>query len=109
MVQPSARITEMTNAIPGVRAIAIDLDGTLLDTVPDLCSAVNRALTELGLSELPLQLVKSFVGKGLGEHMRKSLLAVLKRELELAYAVSELADATEFVTRVQAHSDGLPV
>lgn len=36
-------------------------------------------------------------------------LAVLKRELELAYAVSELADATEFVTRVQAHSDGLPV
>ena len=81
----------MTNAIPGIRAIAIDLDGTLLDTIPDLCSAVNRALTELGFAELPLQLVKSFVGKGLGEHMRKSLLTVLKREPtddERAHAMS---------------------
>ena len=70
----------MTIAISGIRAIAIDLDGTLLDTIPDLCGAVNRALAELGFAELPLQLVKSFVGKGLGEHMRKSLLTVLKRE-----------------------------
>ena len=81
----------MTVAFSGVRAIAIDLDGTLLDTIPDLCSAVNRALTELGLAELTLQMVKSFVGKGLGEHMRKSLLAVLKREAtddERAHAMS---------------------
>ena len=70
----------MTIAISGIRAIAIDLDGTLLDTIADLCGAVNRALAELGFAELPLQLVKSFVGKGLGEHMRKSLLTVLKRE-----------------------------
>jgi phosphoglycolate phosphatase len=75
-----ARINEMTLAISRIRAIAIDLDGTLLDTIPDLCGAVNRTLTELGLSELPLHLVKSFVGKGLGEHMRKSLLAALNRE-----------------------------
>ena len=70
----------MKNRISDTRAIAIDLDGTLLDTIPDLCGAVNRVLTELGFSELPLPLVKSFVGKGLGEHMRKSLLTVLKRE-----------------------------
>ena len=81
----------MTNTIPAIRAIAIDLDGTLLDTIPDLCSAVNRVLTELGFAELPLQLVKSFVGKGLGEHMRKSLLNVMKREPtedEKAHAMS---------------------
>ncbi|MEO7253728.1 MAG: phosphoglycolate phosphatase [Casimicrobium sp.] len=79
------------SSFPPIRAIAIDLDGTLLDTIPDLCSAVNRTLTELALPELPLQLVKSFVGKGLGEHMRKSLLAVLKREPtadEKAHAMS---------------------
>ena len=70
----------MTIAIPSIRAIAIDLDGTLLDTIPDLCNAVNRVLAELGFDELPVQLVKSFVGKGLGEHMRKSLLTVLKHE-----------------------------
>ena len=70
----------MTIAISGVRAIAIDLDGTLLDTIPDLCSAVNRTLAELGFAELSLQVIQSFVGKGLGEHMRKSLLTVLTRE-----------------------------
>lgn len=91
MIQRSARITEMTSAISRIRVIAIDLDGTLLDTIPDLCSAVNRTLAELGFLELPLQLVKSFVGKGLGEHMRKSLLTVLEREPteeEKAHAMS---------------------
>lgn len=63
-----------------IRAIAIDLDGTLLDTIPDLAGAVNRVLTELGHQTLELDLVKSFVGGGLGEHMRKSLRTVLKRE-----------------------------
>lgn len=63
-----------------IKAIAIDLDGTLLDTIPDLCGAVNRTLDELGHRTLPIELVKTFVGKGLGEHMRKSLRAVLQRE-----------------------------
>ena len=50
-----------------IKVIAIDLDGTLLDTIPDLCSAVNRVLTELGFAELPLPMVKSFVGKRINE------------------------------------------
>lgn len=52
----------------------------MLDTVPDLCGAVNLVLTELGHRTLPIELVKTFVGKGLGEHMRKSLREVLTRE-----------------------------
>jgi phosphoglycolate phosphatase len=67
-------------ALKSIRALAIDLDGTLLDTIPDLCGAVNRTLRELKLRELPIDLVKTFVGKGLGEHMRKSLREVLQRE-----------------------------
>jgi phosphoglycolate phosphatase len=63
-----------------ITAVAIDLDGTLLDTIPDLCGAVNRTLTELGHRTLPVELVKTFVGKGLGEHMRKSLREVMQRE-----------------------------
>jgi phosphoglycolate phosphatase len=70
----------MTAKISNIRAIAIDLDGTLLDTIPDLAGAVNRVLTELKHPTLDLGLVKSFVGGGLGEHMRKSLRTVLKRE-----------------------------
>ena len=70
----------MKNFASPIRAIAIDLDGTLLDTIPDLCGAVNRVLEELGLPRLPVDLVKSFVGKGLGEHMRKSLRTVMGRD-----------------------------
>lgn len=66
--------------IPDIRAVAIDLDGTLLDTIPDLCGAVNRVLAELSLPQLPVELVKTYVGKGLGEHMRKSLRNVMGRD-----------------------------
>ncbi len=67
-----------------IRAIAIDLDGTLLDTIPDLCGAVNLVLADLNFAPLSIDLVKTFVGKGLGEHMRKSLRAAMGREADEA-------------------------
>ena len=70
----------MSALLKNICAIAIDLDGTLLDTIPDLCGAVNRALADLNFTPLPIDLVKTFVGKGLGEHMRKSLRAAMGRE-----------------------------
>lgn len=70
----------MSAVINNVRALAIDLDGTLLDTIPDLCRAVNLVLADLSFAPLPIDLVKTFVGKGLGEHMRKSLRVAMGRE-----------------------------
>jgi phosphoglycolate phosphatase len=46
------------------RAVLIDLDGTLLDTAPDLAAAVNLMLAEIGREPLPLARVAAFVGKG---------------------------------------------
>lgn len=80
----------MNAQIPNIRAIAIDLDGTLLDTIPDLCGAVNLVLADLELAPLEIDLVKTFVGKGLGEHMRKSLRTAMGREpddAEKAHAI----------------------
>jgi phosphoglycolate phosphatase len=74
-----------------VRAVAIDLDGTLLDTIPDLCGAVNLTLAEMKLPELPLDLVKTFVGKGLMAHVGKSLRHVLEREATEAEMTQALA------------------
>ncbi len=47
-----------------VKAVLIDLDGTLLDTIADLASAANLVRTEFSLPELPLERIASFVGKG---------------------------------------------
>ena len=37
-----------------VRSALIDLDGTLLDTVPDIAAAANRMLARLGFPARPL-------------------------------------------------------
>ncbi|MDR2240247.1 MAG: phosphoglycolate phosphatase [Zoogloeaceae bacterium] len=48
-----------------IKAILIDLDGTLLDTVPDLADAANAMLAELGRAVLPVDAIRDFVGKGI--------------------------------------------
>ena len=44
--------------------VLFDLDGTLLDTLPDIAAALNRALKEEGLPEQPLEAVLAGVGRG---------------------------------------------
>ena len=56
-----------------VDAVAFDLDGTLLDTVHDLAAAVNLLLGELGLSPLPVDAVRSMVGKGVADLLTRAL------------------------------------
>jgi phosphoglycolate phosphatase len=63
-----------------VRAVAIDLDGTMLDTIEDLATAVNLMLGDLGLPSLELEQVRTFVGKGLANLVQRSLRASLRRE-----------------------------
>jgi phosphoglycolate phosphatase len=44
--------------------IAFDLDGTLIDTAPDLMSTLNVVLGEEGLPPLPLEAAPTVVGRG---------------------------------------------
>jgi phosphoglycolate phosphatase len=78
-----------------VRAVAIDLDGTLLDTVEDLATAVNHMLAELHLPALGLDRVRTFVGKGLANLVARSLTAALGAEpdAELAARAMPIYDA----------------
>ena len=48
-----------------IAAAIIDLDGTLLDTAPDLAAAANRMLAELRLPPRGLDEVTAFVGQGI--------------------------------------------
>lgn len=46
-------------------AVIFDLDGTLIDSVPDIHATVNRVLGAMGLPETGRATVQSFVGNGL--------------------------------------------
>lgn len=56
-----------------VSAVMIDLDGTLLDTIPDLAVAANMMLKELGMPVLPESTIRNFVGKGINNLIERTL------------------------------------
>lgn len=56
-----------------VRAVLLDLDGTLLDTAPDLAAAANRLLASLGRAPLAEERVRDFIGKGIANLVRRAL------------------------------------
>jgi phosphoglycolate phosphatase len=59
------------------RGVLIDLDGTLLDTVPDLAAAVNAMRADLGRPPLPTGQVAAYVGKGADVLVHRALTEAL--------------------------------
>jgi phosphoglycolate phosphatase len=57
------------------RGVIFDLDGTLVDSAPDIAAALNVALRQAGLTALPLDLVTSFVGGGARLLIERGLVA----------------------------------
>jgi phosphoglycolate phosphatase len=57
------------------RAVIFDLDGTLVDTAPDLMRATNHVLAGLGRRELSMAEVRSFVGHGARALLTRGLAA----------------------------------
>jgi len=50
---------------PGsIHAVLFDLDGTLADTAPDLCGAINRMRIDRGLATLPIARLRPFASQG---------------------------------------------
>jgi phosphoglycolate phosphatase len=50
-----------------------DLDGTLFNTLPDLSFAINKMLVALGLEPFPREIIKTFIGNGSRNLVRRSL------------------------------------
>ncbi len=59
------------------RAVLLDLDGTLLDTVADLAAAVDAMLAELGHAPIGERAVRTYVGKGARVLVRRALAGSL--------------------------------
>lgn len=65
-----------------IKAIAFDLDGTLIDSVPDLAAATQATLEELGLVSCSQEQVRGWVGNGAQVLMSRALSFALDREVE---------------------------
>lgn len=57
------------------RTVLIDLDGTLVDTAPDIVEAAGRMVCALGAEPLALQTVTGFIGNGVPMLVRRVLAA----------------------------------
>ena len=58
-----------------LRGVLFDLDGTLLDTAPDLIQACNRAVVEAGLEPQALQALRPMISGGANAMLRLTLNA----------------------------------
>ncbi len=64
---------EQTAARFAVRAALIDLDGTLVDSLPDIACATNAMRDEFGLPALPVKRIAAYVGKGVDVLVHRAL------------------------------------
>lgn len=53
-----------TNQFPTARAVLFDLDGTLIDSAPDLGAAADKLRIDRGMQSLPLQAYRPMAGAG---------------------------------------------
>jgi phosphoglycolate phosphatase len=81
------------------RLVVFDLDGTLVDTAPDLINALNFVLDREGLPPVPLHAARSMIGAG----ARK----LIERGLEIEGRFASLEDITrltrDFIDYYAAH------
>ena len=53
--------------------IVFDLDGTLINSAPDLCNALNQTLEEINIPKISIVEVKEFLGDGALELIKKGI------------------------------------
>ncbi len=94
----------MTSIRRPIAAVLFDLDGTLIDSAPDLASAVNAMLLQRGLAALPYAALRPHAGSGargmlgaaFGVAPAMAAYEALKDEFYLAYEVRMLEQTCLF-------------
>ena len=59
-----------------IRAIIIDLDGTLVDTAGEISVALDRAFDDLGLAHLGKKQVEALIGRGVRSLVERALVRI---------------------------------
>lgn len=67
-----------------VKAIVIDLDGTLLHTAPELAESANRMLRDMGRQPVSQELLMSYIGNGIHWLVKRALTGDMHAEPDAA-------------------------
>ncbi|MGA7179149.1 MAG: phosphoglycolate phosphatase [Thiobacillaceae bacterium] len=74
-----------------IRVVVIDLDGTLLDTAPDLARAAELMMAELGRPCPSLEAIQTYIGNGVSRLVKRVLTGQMDAEPEPALFDKALA------------------
>ena len=94
-----AHLFDAATSGPSRRTIVFDLDGTLVDTAPDLAGSLNHCLSRIGFPPLPLEIIRPHAGHGAQAMLREAY-----RLVERPLGAEELAEQTAcFLQHYEAH------
>jgi phosphoglycolate phosphatase len=82
-----------------VNTLLFDLDGTLVDSVPDIAFALNTMRAQLHLPTITLEVVKNIVGRGFPTTVQLIL------ELDMTQTEAKKLHAKAFSLTLQAYSE----
>ena len=89
-----------------MKSVIFDLDGTLCDTLPDLCASMNYALRMFDLPPLTLEQARPMIGHGTGVFSRKAVPADRLSYLPSVHAIFSSHYAKNCVDRTKPY-DGM--
>lgn len=89
------------------RAVVFDLDGTLLDSLPDLAGALNRSLARYSLPPLSQEKVRPMVGDGSKKLLERGYAAYGRQPSEEDFAIY-MEDYEAHAADLTTLFDGIP-
>jgi phosphoglycolate phosphatase len=77
---------QITECFKVARTLLLDLDGTLVDTAPDICTALNRLMRSRGLAPFTLAQTAGMIGDGVAVLVQRAFAARALRPDDQAVA-----------------------
>ena len=93
-----------------MQTLIFDLDGTLIDSAPDIHAAANKLMVSIGQREFDLAEVKSFIGNGVPVLVERAMSARAlphERHADLVASFLEYY-AADFATLTQPYPAVIP-
>jgi phosphoglycolate phosphatase len=92
-----------------IKAVVIDLDGTLLNTAPDLAYAAELMMAELGLPCPSLETISTYIGNGVSRLVKRVLTGDMDAEPDAALFEQAIASYNKhYSAHVSLHSRPFP-